>query len=114
MSQLLSNPAVLSCELAVASGVGPVFVAIAVFGCSLVYLCGTLLAVCGFLKAGSHGSLRCPHLSPHSLDSLTCAECLLDGPQVRIKCDLGGAVCELARLKPALNHCFGGGASVAA
>jgi hypothetical protein len=58
LSQLLSNPAVLPCELAVASGVGPVFVLRpAVVGDPLVCLCRPLVAVCGFVKAGSNGLL---------------------------------------------------------
>jgi hypothetical protein len=86
LSQLLSDPAVLLCELAVASRVFPVFVpTIPVFGCFLVCLCGPLLTPCGSFQAVSRRSLSFPRFLAHSLGSLTGAECLFGGPQTRIK-----------------------------
>ena len=58
---------------------------VAVFGCVLVDLGGSVLTGCGFVHAVSRRSLGCPCSTPLLLGSLTGAEYLLAKPTERVK-----------------------------
>ena len=63
------------------------------------------LTVCGSCQGVSRGLLGFPRLSLHSLDKFTGTECLLGGPEVRVRCGLGAAlgVCHLRVLSFSLS-----------
>jgi hypothetical protein len=89
--QLVSHPAVLRCELAVASGVFPELLATttAVFGRLFNCLCGSVLTVCGVSQAFGRGdqaggckSLGCCGLPLRFLRQFTSMRYVLGGLHV--------------------------------